>query len=68
MRLVIARCQVDYAGRLLPVKSDGSVSVHSDDRACKHASPRSRHLSPSMKRMGAAPRLAEGSIAKGWAR
>lgn len=45
MRLVIARCQVDYAGRLtahLPmatrlilVKSDGSVSIHSDDRAYK---------------------------------
>ncbi|WIX82291.1 endonuclease NucS [Amycolatopsis carbonis] len=45
MRLVIARCQVDYAGRLtahlpmatrlLLVKSDGSVSVHSDDRAYK---------------------------------
>ncbi|MEY8039462.1 MULTISPECIES: endonuclease NucS [Saccharopolyspora] len=45
MRLVIARCQVDYIGRLtahlpmaqrlLLVKSDGSVSVHSDDRAYK---------------------------------
>jgi endonuclease len=45
MRLVIARCEVDYAGRLaahLPsatrlilVKSDGSVSIHSDDRAYK---------------------------------
>jgi len=45
VRLVIARCQVDYAGRLtahlpmatrlLLVKSDGSVSVHSDDRAYK---------------------------------
>ena len=45
MRLVIARCQVDYAGRLtahLPmakrlilVKSDGSVSIHADDRAYK---------------------------------
>jgi RecB family endonuclease NucS len=43
--LVIARCQVDYAGRLtahLPmatrlilVKSDGSVSIHADDRAYK---------------------------------
>jgi RecB family endonuclease NucS len=42
---VIARCQVDYAGRLtshlpmatrlLLVKSDGSVSIHSDDRAYK---------------------------------
>jgi RecB family endonuclease NucS len=43
--LVIARCQVDYAGRLtahLPmakrlilIKSDGSVSIHADDRAYK---------------------------------
>jgi RecB family endonuclease NucS len=43
--LVIARCQVDYAGRLtahLPmatrlilIKADGSVSVHADDRAYK---------------------------------
>jgi endonuclease len=45
VRLVIARCSVDYAGRLsahLPsatrlilVKADGSVSVHADDRAYK---------------------------------
>lgn len=45
MRLVIARCSVDYHGRLtahLPmaprlilVKSDGSVSIHADDRAYK---------------------------------
>jgi RecB family endonuclease NucS len=45
MRLVIATCTVDYTGRLsahLPratrlimVKGDGSVSVHSDDRAYK---------------------------------
>lgn len=45
MRLVIATCQVDYVGRLtahlpmakrlLLVKSDGSVSVHADDRAYK---------------------------------
>ncbi|WAL64468.1 endonuclease NucS [Amycolatopsis cynarae] len=45
MRLVIARCQVDYAGRLtahlpmatrlLLIKADGSVSIHSDDRAYK---------------------------------
>ncbi|MGV0381754.1 endonuclease NucS [Corynebacterium segmentosum] len=45
MRLVIARCSVDYVGRLdahlpladrlLIVKSDGSVSVHADDRAYK---------------------------------
>jgi len=45
VRLVIARCQVDYAGRLtahlpmaprlLLVKQDGSVSIHADDRAYK---------------------------------
>jgi len=45
VRLVIARCQVDYAGkltahlpmapRLLVVKADGSVSVHADDKAYK---------------------------------
>jgi len=45
VRLVIARCTVDYVGRLtahLPsaprlilVKADGSVSVHADDRAFK---------------------------------
>lgn len=45
MRLVIATCSVDYAGRLsahLPasprlilVKADGSVSIHADDRAYK---------------------------------
>ena len=45
MRLVVARCSVDYAGRLtahLPsaprlilVKADGSVSIHADDRAYK---------------------------------
>lgn len=45
MRLVVARCSVDYVGRLdahlpmadrlLIVKADGSVSVHADDRAYK---------------------------------
>ena len=45
VRLLIATCSVDYAGRLsahLPtatrlilVKADGSVSVHADDRAYK---------------------------------
>jgi RecB family endonuclease NucS len=45
VRLVVARCSVDYVGRLtahLPVairlvmvKADGSVSVHADDRAYK---------------------------------
>jgi endonuclease len=45
VRLVIATCAVDYAGRLsahlpmatrlLMVKADGSVSIHADDRAYK---------------------------------
>src|SRR5690242_18018517 len=45
VRLVIARCSVDYLGRLsahlplatrlLLIKADGSVSVHADDRAYK---------------------------------
>jgi endonuclease len=45
MRLVVATCTVDYAGRLsahlpsatrlLMVKADGSLSVHSDGRAYK---------------------------------
>lgn len=45
MRLVIARCSVDYIGRLeahlpmanrlLMIKADGSVSIHADDRAYK---------------------------------
>lgn len=45
MRLVIARCSVDYVGRLqahlpmatrlLLLKADGSVSIHADDRAYK---------------------------------
>lgn len=43
--MLVARCQVDYAGRLtahLPMatrlimlKADGSVSIHADDRAYK---------------------------------
>jgi endonuclease len=45
VRLVIARCSVDYHGRLtahlplavrlLMVKADGSISIHADDRAYK---------------------------------
>jgi RecB family endonuclease NucS len=45
VRLVIAHCSVDYAGRLtahlppaprlLLIKADGSVSIHADDRAYK---------------------------------
>ncbi len=45
MRLVVARCQIDYAGRLtahlpmatrvLMIKADGSVLVHSDGGSYK---------------------------------
>jgi RecB family endonuclease NucS len=45
VRLVIARCEVEYVGRLtahlpmanrlLLLKADGSVSIHADDRAYK---------------------------------
>ena len=45
MRLVVARCQVDYAGRLtahlpmatrvLMIKADGSVLIHSDGGSYK---------------------------------
>ena len=45
VRLVIARCSVDYAGRLtahlpmaprlLLVKADGSISIHADGGAYK---------------------------------
>ncbi|MDO4909185.1 MAG: endonuclease NucS [Corynebacterium sp.] len=45
MRLVLARCSVDYIGRLdahlpmadrlLMIKADGSISIHADDRAYK---------------------------------
>jgi endonuclease len=45
VRLVIARCSVDYLGRLsahlptairlLMIKADGSISIHADDRAYK---------------------------------
>jgi RecB family endonuclease NucS len=45
VRLVVARCSVDYVGRLtahlpmanrlLLMKADGSVSIHADDRAYK---------------------------------
>src|SRR5215510_8090141 len=45
VRLVIAKCSVDYIGRLtahlapatrlLLIKADGSISIHADDRAYK---------------------------------
>jgi RecB family endonuclease NucS len=59
VRLVIARCTVDYVGRLtahLPsaprlilVKADGSVSIHADDRAYK---PLNWMSPPCMLRVG----------------
>ena len=67
MRLVIARCSVDYAGRLtahLPsaprlilVKADGSVSIHADDRAYK---PLNWMSPPCTLKEGPATRQASG--------
>ena len=67
MRLVVARCQVDYAGRLtahLPmatrvimVKADGSVLVHSDGGSYKPLNWMSRRA-PSRR---ARPRTAAPS-------
>ena len=80
MRLLIARCQVDYAGRLsahLPmatrlimVKADGSVSVHADDRAYKPLnwmSPPCRlTVGPPPAGNGAGPDVAERGITELW--
>jgi len=64
MRLVIARCQVDYDGRLtahLPmaprlilIKADGSVSIHADDRAYKPLNWMSPPCTLSVERIDAA--------------
>ncbi|RBM20416.1 endonuclease NucS [Streptomyces sp. PT12] len=68
MRLVIARCSVDYAGRLtahLPlaprlilVKADQSVSVHADDRAYKPLN----WMSPPCTLKESAPDEGEGAV------
>lgn len=70
MRLVIARCQVDYVGRLtahLPmatrlilVKADGSVSIHADDRAYKPLNWMSPPCTMSVTEPGADAREALG--------
>ena len=74
MRLVIARCQVDYAGRLtahLPlatrlilVKADGSVLVHSDGGSYKPLN----WISPPCRLTIAAPsdEAAERGVAEVW--
>ncbi|WGT46066.1 endonuclease NucS [Tessaracoccus lacteus] len=74
MRLVIARCQVDYVGRLtahLPmatrlilVKADGSVSVHADDRAYKPLN----WMSPpcTMQVSDPEPEVAEHGVTQVW--
>lgn len=72
MRLVIARCSVDYVGRLtahLPlatrlvlVKADGSVSIHADDRAYK---PLNWMSPPCSLREEAAPESAAGAESAG---
>lgn len=71
MRLLIARCQVDYAGRLsahLPmatrlimVKADGSVSIHADDRAYK---PLNWMSAPCTLEIGPPPADVEAVIAE----
>ncbi|RKN09355.1 endonuclease NucS [Streptomyces radicis] len=68
MRLVIARCSVDYAGRLtahLPlaprlilVKADQSVSIHADDRAYKPLN----WMSPPCTLKESAPEGGEGAV------
>ncbi|WP_438874138.1 endonuclease NucS [Tessaracoccus lacteus] len=74
VRLVIARCQVDYVGRLtahLPmatrlilVKADGSVSVHADDRAYKPLN----WMSPpcTMQVSDPEPEVAEHGVTQVW--
>src|SRR4030081_1496718 len=78
--LVIARCQVDYSGcltshlpmatRLLLVKSDGSVSIHSDDRAYKPFYPwlRQLSLSPRCLRRAVPGSVTRATVAEGWRR
>ena len=80
MRLLIARCQVDYAGRLtahLPmatrlimVKADGSVSIHADDRAYKPLnwmSPPCRlTIGPAPADIDAVPGAEERGITQLW--
>lgn len=68
MRLVIARCQVDYAGkltahlpparRLILVKADGSISIHADDRAYKPLN----WMSPPCTLTVRAPKIDEGPV------
>ena len=80
MRLLIARCQVDYAGRLsahLPmatrlimVKADGSVSVHADDRAYKPlnwmSAPCTLTVSPPPADVEAVPAADEVGLTEVW--
>ncbi|MCB0911970.1 MAG: endonuclease NucS [Propionibacteriaceae bacterium] len=80
MRLLIARCQVDYAGRLsahLPmatrlimVKADGSVSVHADDRAYKPlnwmSAPCTLTVGPPPEDVEAVPAADEAGLTEIW--
>jgi RecB family endonuclease NucS len=80
VRLLIARCQVDYAGRLsahLPmatrlimVKADGSVSVHADDRAYKPlnwmSAPCTLTVSPPPADVEAVPAADEVGLTEVW--
>lgn len=80
MRLLIARCQVDYAGRLtahLPmatrlimVKADGSVSIHADDRAYKPlnwmSAPCTLTVAPPAAEVEAVVESEESSLTELW--
>jgi len=80
VRLLIARCQVDYAGRLaahLPmatrlimVKADGSVSIHADDRAYKPLNwmspPCTLTVGPPPSDADDAPDAAERALTEVW--
>ena len=77
---MIARCQVDYAGRLtahLPmatrlimVKADGSVSIHADDRAYKPLNwmspPCTLTVGPPPEDEAATPDAGERGITEVW--
>jgi RecB family endonuclease NucS len=75
VRLLIARCQVDYAGRLtahLPmatrlilVKADGSVAIHADDRAYKPLNWMSPPCTLTERPAPAVPEPLPGSAALG---
>ncbi|MDR1355504.1 MAG: endonuclease NucS [Propionibacteriaceae bacterium] len=72
VRILIAKCQVDYSGRLtahLPyakrliiVKTDGAVSIHADDRAYKPLN----WMSPPCRMTVRAPESDEPDVTEVW--